>query len=114
VIFAGAFYVSVRLHPTGLMLWVLAAMPVAPILAVIVLMGRYLRDERDEYKRDLVIRCLLWGTAGCVGTNLFCGFLQIFGWKGGLPPFIGFWVFALFMYAAKLTYRVANRVPSDE
>ena len=75
--------------------WVLAALPVLPILGVIVLMGRYLRDEPDEFKRDVTVRCLLWGCAGCVAENLFGGYLWIFGWKGQLPPFMGFWVFCV-------------------
>jgi hypothetical protein len=113
LIFTATFYANVRLHPTGAVLWILASLPVIPILIVIVLMGRYLRDERDEYKRDLAIRCLLWGTAGCIAVNFFSGFLAIYGWKGELPPFSAFWVFFIFMMAAKLSYRAQNRPAED-
>jgi hypothetical protein len=114
VVFPLSFYANSRLHPSGPLLWVLASLPVIPILIVIALMGRYLHDERDEYKRDLTVRCLLWGTAGCVACNMIAGFLTIYGWKGALPPFSGFWAFFIFMLAAKLSYRAANRVPADE
>ncbi len=90
--------------------WLLAALPVLPIGGVIAVMGRYLRDETDEYKRDVMIRCLLWGAAGAVSVSLLGGFLWIFGWKGHLPPFLGFWVFFVCMTVAKVTYKVANRV----
>jgi len=113
LIFAGTFYTNVRLHPTGALLWILASLPVIPILIVIVLMGRYLRDESDEYKRDLAIRCLLWGTAGCIAVNFLSGLLAIYGWKGELPPFSAFWVFFVFVMAAKLSYRVKNRPAED-
>jgi len=93
--------------------WVLAILPVLPIVGVITLMGRYLRDETDEYKRDVTIRCLLWGAAGAVSMSLLGGFLWIFGWKGQLPPFLGFWVFFVLMMVAKLSYKVQNRVPED-
>jgi hypothetical protein len=114
VIFLGSFYADMRLHATGVALWVLAVLPVIPIIGVIVLFGRYLRDERDEFKRDVVVRCLLWGTAGCLATDLLGDYLRIYGWKGELPPFMSFWVFAIFMMVAKLSYRAKNRVPADE
>jgi hypothetical protein len=114
MVFFGSFYLDTRMHPVGGELWALASLPVLPIVGVIVLFGRYLRDERDEYKRELTMRFLLWGTAGCLAVNMFAGFLSIYGWKGRFPPFSGFWAFFVFMLAAKLTYRVKNRVPADE
>jgi hypothetical protein len=114
VLFAIADYVAIRVHPAGVSLWLLALLPVLPLVLVIMLMGRYLREERDEYKRDLMVRCVLWGSAGAMAVNFFVGFLRIFGWKGQTFPFIEFFVFALLMIAAKLTYRVANPTPADE
>jgi hypothetical protein len=113
VLFPLANYVAQRAHPAGVSLWLLALVPLLPISVVLVLLGQYLRDEKDGYKRDLAVRCLLWGTAGAVMVNLFSGFLKIFGWKGQLFPFTEFFVFALMMLAAKLSYRVANRTPAD-
>jgi len=110
VIFICSFYADMRLQPTGFALWALAALPVIPIIAVIVLFGRYLRDESDEFKRDVVVRCLLWGTAGCLATDLLADYLRIYGWKSDFPPFTSFWVFFVFMMAAKLSYRAKNRV----
>jgi hypothetical protein len=114
VLFPIAEYIVARSHPSGGILFLLAALPVLPILAVIVLMGRYLRDEKDEYRRDLAVRCLLWGTAGALTINLFSSYLRIFGWSGQLFPFTEFFVFAGLMLVAKLSYRAANRVPKDE
>jgi hypothetical protein len=114
VLFAGADYVAYKLHPAGISLWLLAAVPVAPILIVTVLMGRYLGEEKDDYKRDLTMRCLLWGTSGALMVNFFAGFLRIFGWKGQLFPFTEFFVFAVMMMAAKLSYRASNMGPDSE
>jgi hypothetical protein len=113
VIYFACFGVHVWVHPVGAWMWVLAILPVLPIVGVIGLMGRYLRDETDEYKRDVTIRCLLWGTAGAVSVSLLDGFLWIFGWRGRMPPFLGFWVFFVFMMAAKLLYKRSNREPVD-
>jgi hypothetical protein len=114
VLFSVADYVAYRIQPTGIVLWMLAALPALPILGSIFLMGQYLRNEKDEYKRDLAVRCLLWGTAGMVIVNMFSGFLHIFGWKGQFFPFSEFFVFGLLAFVAKISYRAANRVPADE
>ena len=114
VLFPVANYVADRTHPTGIVLGMLALLPVLPILGVVSLMGQYLRNEKDGYKRDLAVRCLLWGTAGMMIVNLFSTYLRLFGWKGQLFPFSEFFVFLVFMAAAKLSYRMSNRVPADE
>lgn len=114
ILFPAADYVADRIHPTGVVLWMLAVLPVVPILGVISLLGQYLRNEKDEYKRDLAVRCLLWGTAGMVIVNLFSTYMRIFGWKGQLFPFSEFFVFVGFMLVAKISYRMSNRVPADE
>ena len=114
ILFSVADYVAYRIHPTGIALWTLAVLPVLPFLGAISLTGQYLRNEKDEYKRDLAVRCLLWGTAGIVMVNLFAGFLHIFGWQGQFFPLSEFFVFLGFVAAAKLSYRVANKVPVDE
>lgn len=109
VVFLATFYGNYKLHPSGPMLWFLASLPVLPLLGVIVLMGRYLRDERDEYKRDLVVRTLLWGTAGSMAVTLFSGYLRLFGWTGQFPPLTELFVFVAFALIAKFSYRAANR-----
>jgi hypothetical protein len=113
VIFFACMFVYDRMHPTGAAVGVLAALPVLPILGVIALAGRYLRDEPDEFKRDVTVRCLLWGCAGCVAESLFGGYVRVFGWRGQLPPFMGFWVFAAFMLGSKIFYKLQNKVPVE-
>ncbi len=114
VVFLITFYLNHVMHPGGPLLWVLAALPLLPILGVFVVFGRYLRDERDGFKRDLISRCLLWGTAGCLGTDMVENYLRIYGWTGHFPPFTSFWMFFVFMMAAKLSYNAQHRVPADE
>ena len=109
VIYFASFGVSIWRHPAGAVLWVLGVLPVLPMVGVIAVIARYLRDETDEYKRDVTIRCLLWGCAGAVSASLLEGFVRIFGWKGQMPPFLGFWVFFVLMMAAKLSYRYKDQ-----
>lgn len=112
-IFAATFYAVHRLHPTGAALVALAILPVLPMVAMFVLFARYLRDETDGYKREVAIRCVLWGTAGSMSLHFFLNFLRLFDWKGQAPPFSELWVFALCALIAKLSYRAANRVPAE-
>jgi hypothetical protein len=114
VVFFVTDYVVSRIHPAGALLWMLSSLPVLPLLICTVLFGRYLQVEKDGYKRDLAVRCLLWGTAGMVITNLFSGFLRIFGWKGQFFPFSEFFVFVLCLLAARISYRVADQVSADK
>ena len=111
--FMATVYGIHRLHPAGSVLAALAALTTLPVLLMFAFFGRYLREERDEYKRDLAVRCVLWGTAGALSVQFFASFLRIFDWKGQLPPFTEFWVFVVFMLVAKVSYRASNRVPVD-
>ena len=113
VVFTGTYYAIHRLHPAGPALVALAVLTTLPVILMYIIFGRYLREERDEYKRDLAVRCVLWGTAGAMSVQFFASFLRIFDWKGQLPLFTEFWVFALFMLVAKVSYRASNRVPVD-
>ena len=113
-IFIGTMFAVDKVHPKGWMLCVAAALPTIPFLTVFVLVGQYLVSEKDEYSRDLMVRCMLWGTAASLSIAMFVGFLQIFGWTGKLPAFTEFYAFAFFMLAAKFSNRVSNPLPSDE
>ena len=112
-VFLTVYAVVHRMHLTGALLVALAVLPVLPIVALFGSFGRYLRDETDGYKRELAIRCVLWGTAAVLSMEYFVSMLRIFDWKGQVPPFCELGVFFLFTLIAKLSYRAANRVPAD-
>jgi hypothetical protein len=101
-------------HPGGAAPYGLAALPTLAMLAVLLAVGRYLREEPDEYHRDIVVRCMLWGSGAVVVMTFFSSFLRMFGWTGELPPFCEVYVFAVFMLLAKLSYKLQNRVRADE
>ena len=113
VVWCGTFYWVDRMKPAGPMLFVIAALPTLTVLALITVLACYLGEERDEFHRQLVVRCLLWGLASVMTSVCFHGFLQLFGWKGNWPAAVELVMFGLAMGAAKLTYKVANRVPVD-
>ena len=95
------------------MLWVPAALATLPVVGLIWVMARYLGEEVDEFHRLLVVRCLLWGTAAVMTSVCFHGLLQLLGWKGNWSAGVELGMFFVAMLGAKLTYKVANRVPAD-
>lgn len=113
LVFAGAIVWIDHAKLTGEMLWVMAAVTMLPVLGFIGVLARYLGEEVDEFHRQLVVRCLLWGLAAVMATVCFHGFLQLFGWKGNWPAAVELTAFLAAMMVAKLTYRVQNRVPAD-
>jgi hypothetical protein len=113
VIFSGTDYFVYRTHPVGWELYACAALPFLPLLIVFMLTAAYLKAERDDFKRDLMMRCLLWGAGASMSLNLFAGFLRIFGWHGQLFPFSELFAFCLAVIAAKITYRISNPLPAE-
>jgi hypothetical protein len=113
VVFCAVMWWVDKNKPSDTALLLLAALPTVTVAAFIFNLGRYLREERDEFHRELVVRCLLWGLAAVMLVVAFHGFLQLYGWKGNWPVAIDIGAFVVAMGAAKLTYKVANRVPAD-
>jgi hypothetical protein len=95
------------------MLFVPAALPCAAIVGLLVAVGLYLRDEVDEYQRNLTVKSLLWGTGTLLALTTFCSFLRSFGWDGSPPPFTELACFWVTVTVAKLCYQVKNQVPAD-
>jgi hypothetical protein len=112
-VFLAALWWSHTKHPPTPVMAALAVLTAVPILGVMAQMGRYLREEPDEFHRELVTRCLLWG-AGAVMTSVSIHlFLGLYGWNGRWSPMVEFGVFVLAMLVAKVTYKLANRLPAE-
>ncbi len=71
----------------------LAVFPSLPIVAIIAIVGLYLKEEKDEFQRELFIQSLLWGTGATLAVTSFWSFLHLFA---RVPPVDGFHVFILF------------------
>lgn len=91
-VFGTSFYVHAH-HPTGFMLYTLSAFPAFCIFAMLWVVIRYLRDEKDEYLRLLVVRSLLCSIFTILGLGAFMDFLRSYGNLQALPPFTEFVVF---------------------
>jgi hypothetical protein len=113
VILFATYTIVDRMHPVGWKLYACAALPFLPLLTTFLLTAAYLKAERDDFKRELVMRCLLWGAGASLSVSQFTGFLRIFGWQGRTPPFMELFAFCGAAVAAKITYRIANPLPAE-
>jgi hypothetical protein len=96
----GAGWLVAHLRPTGLPLYALALVPAVPVLAVIGLLARYLVEERDEFRRRLMVLTLLGGAAFVLVVSTVWGFLQLLAGTPALPTYLVFPLFCLGMFLA--------------
>ena len=113
IFFAVEFYVR-RVHPLDWRLYVAALLPTLSIVCFLFIIGRYLREEKDEFVRDQFIRSLLWGVAALMSYIMFVAFLRSFGWEGTTKPFAEYFIFCLTLLLAKYIYKIRARVKADE
>jgi hypothetical protein len=86
-----------HLRPTGPVLYLLAVLPAVPILGVILVVGLYLVEEKDEFQRNVLIQSMLWSIALKLATTTVWGFLQMFAGTIAFQPYLAFplfWFFA--------------------
>lgn len=82
-------------HPQGLEVYILAALPALCILGMLMVMATYLRDEKDEFQRMLIVRSLLWATFATLALSAYNDLLISYESPHTFPPFTQFVVFWL-------------------
>jgi hypothetical protein len=95
------------------LLYGLSVLPALPIIVVIVAMGRYLGEEKDEYQRLKMMQAILVGTAALLTTVIVNDFVQTFAHTVAFPPFTSFIIFAAAMAIVQGVQRLRDRVPND-
>ena len=84
----------------------LAAKPSVPIVALLVIIGLYLKEEKDDFQRELFIQALLWGSGSTLALTSFWSFVHLFA---HFPPTDGFHVFVLFWLSTGLAAAILRR-----
>lgn len=87
-------------HPTGPLLYLLAVLPAVPILGVILVVGLYLVEEKDEFQRTVLIQSMLWSIAFTLATTTVWGFLELFAGTVAFQPYLAFPLFWFFVGVA--------------
>jgi hypothetical protein len=71
----------------GPLLWILALLPALPLSAVFWLIGRYLVELTDEYRRLLEVRKALVATGFAMAAASAWGFLEVYAHAPHVPLF---------------------------
>ena len=98
-----------RNHPHGAAVYLLSALPSFCIFAMLAVVIIYLRDEKDEYQRMLVVRSLLAATFAGLALDAYSDFLRSFGDLPALPPFTSFVAFWVIFGIAQAIQSIGSR-----
>ena len=80
---------------------------VLPMIAIMLVIGRYLAGENDEFVRSLVIRSLLWGFGAAMIADTALGFvLQLFPASSHLATALGVLNMDIFVVTSGFALRV--------
>jgi hypothetical protein len=97
VIYLAFLFVSQRtfhhLHPTRLLVYLLAILPALPLIGSLAIVGLYIAEESDEFERSIIIQSMLWGLGGALSISTIWGFLGDFA---KAPPVSAFYVYLFF------------------
>lgn len=98
----------------GWALYLVALLPAAPVIAVLIILGRYLQEETDEYLRMLTVRSLLVAAGALLSTTVVDDFLRAIAHTTALSPFVCFIVFFVAFGIAQTVQELASRESGDE
>lgn len=76
-----------QMPPTGPMLYLAAVVSSLPIVGSVVILGRYLAEETDEYQRAVQVRAVLWATSVTLSVTAVWGFLQSYAHVAAEPAY---------------------------
>jgi hypothetical protein len=96
-----------RMELAGATAFLVALMPVAPILGMVWVMGRYLHEEHDEYLRYRAMIASLIGLGLVLSVGSFWGFLETFGLVPHVPGWwaVPIWAIGMGLGQAWLAWR---------
>ena len=110
--------VAITLHTrtelTGPAGFLIAMLPVVPIFGMIWAMGRYLRDEQDEYLRYRAVTASLVGLGAVLAIGSFWGFLETFEIVPHVPGWWAVPIWATGMGLGQLWMSLRDRGGSEE
>lgn len=87
--------------PAGALKYALAVAPAIPVVGVIVLLGLYLVEETDEFRRVKVIQAMLCGLGLVLTVTTVWGFLENLAGAPHMPLYLVFPIYCLGMGVAQ-------------
>jgi hypothetical protein len=95
VLFAATWAIQTY-KPAGAALVILSVLPALPIIGVLIVIGAYLLEEKDEFLRQRIVTAMLFGMGIVLSVATVLGFMQIGGVIGQVDVF---WAFPLWCAA---------------
>jgi hypothetical protein len=96
-------------RPEGAIACFIAVLPALPIVWMPIATGTYLKDEKDEFLRTMLVQCLLYGIGGTLAVTTVWAYLEDFVRAPRLDMiwiYPMFWIFVGFAYPlVKARYR---------
>lgn len=77
-------------HAKGALLVLLSVLPAVPLLGVILVMGLYLTEERDEFIRNRLVTSMIGGLGLLLAVTTVWGFLEMGEVVRHFPTFLTF------------------------
>jgi hypothetical protein len=99
----------VHYRPAGLMAYALAVLPALPILGMLIVIGLYLAEEKDEFIRNLQIQSLLGGIGLTLALVSVWGFMENFTRVPRLDLFLVYPIFWGFVGISAFVVWMRNR-----
>ncbi len=113
VVLLAAVVIVKHEHPHGWLLYTIAVVPAAPILAMMGSLALYLQEEKDEYLRLITMRSLLVGTAALLGVLVVNDFLRSISGVEAIPPFSSWVIFCVVFGVTQAVQTRRDRVRDD-
>lgn len=101
-----ALWIWRNLDPSIAVTWLLALLPILPIIWMIYVMARYIAEEEDEYLRHRAVMASLVGLAVLLAVASFWGFLETFELVPHVP---GWWAVPIWALGMGLGQAWVNR-----
>jgi hypothetical protein len=102
----GASYFLRHYHPGRTITILLSILPSLPILGVIVTVGLYLKEETDEFVRNVFLQGMLWTMGLLLAFCSVWGFLEMFA---DFPHIPTFYTFPAFWFLFGVCYPLVRR-----
>jgi hypothetical protein len=98
-----------HLHPTGVIAYLLAALPALPLVGSLAIFGLYIAEESDEFVRSIIVQSMLWGLGGALSVGTIWGFLEDFAHAPHISTFYVYGFFWIFMGISQPFIRMRYR-----
>ncbi len=85
-------------HPARALVYLLSFLPALPVVAMVAVIGRYLKRETDDFIRMLAMQSLLWALGVTMFADTILGAFNQYNFLPGLLPVLNielFWITAL-------------------